>query len=215
MKADIKTKIQQIILRQPHSESETAHLMVLVRKYLDQLEDNNFFTLRFFCDWSVHSEIERSLPAMELLKQLNAKIVELKDTPDNDLLRIETTEIVSFKKLKEELNRFFEEIGIEDNYTIDEEKWKIFVVSFVDIISDCPLILSDPRKYKKAKEIYDEIVANPIGKGAHVSGLAISYVNDSIFKGDKNLSTGATLCLVLLLSDTTRIVIPLTREFLS
>jgi hypothetical protein len=216
MKANIKIKIEQISSKTvPLNESEVVHLMVLLRKYLEHAENNDFFVLKFFCDWSLHTAIDRSLPAMELLKKINSIINELKNTPNNDLIMNKITEIVSFQKLKAELKKFFEHTKIANTLISDENIWNSFVEAYIEVILDCPLILADLKRNKKSKQIYEEIVANPIKEGAHVVGFTLSYVNNSLFTGTKEPSLNNTLSLVLFTSDTTRLIIPLSKKFLS
>lgn len=124
------------------------------------------------------------------------------------------TEIVSFNKLKIELRKFFDHIEIPDELTKNTTKWNDFVGNFIEVILDCPLVLSTPKEYKKVKPIYEEIVSNPIKEGAWVVGFTLSYINNRFFKGVKEPFPNATLCLVLTTSDTTRLVVPLSKDFL-
>lgn len=216
MKADIARKITQLVSKsEALSESEVSHLMGLTRKYLefpnDELKDK-FLTLKFFCDWALHIAIDRSIPALEILVKLNDVIVELKKTPDNDLLIQEVTKIVSFPMLKAELRKFLLMLGIEDKLTTDTYKWGKFLERFIEIILDCVLILPDPPQSRRVKPYYDRIVSNPIKEGFWTIGLSISLVNESFFKALKDPSPNSLLCLILYASNTTKVVIPLAKS---
>lgn len=216
MKVDIVRKITLLVSKpELMSESEVLHLMTLTRKYLeypDQELKDKFLTLKFFCDWALHISIDRSIPALEILVKLNDVIVELKQTPNNDLLMQRVTKIVSFPLLKTELHKFFLVLGIEDKLTTDTYKWGNFLERFIEIILDCILILPDPPQSRRVKPYYDRIVSNPIKEGFWTIGLSISLVNDNFFKGLKDPSPSSLLCLILYSSDTTRVVIPLTKS---
>lgn len=215
MKESITLKIGQISSKiTPLSESEVAYLMILVRKYLEYTETQNYFVLKFFCDWSLHIVIDRSLPAMELLQKINVIINELKNVPNSELLD-KITEIVSFQKLKTEFDNFFQHSDIPKEIISNEKLWNNFVEKYIEIILDCPLILNDSRRNGRIKQIHAEIVANPIKEGAHIVGFVLSHVNNSFFQGSKVPSPNATLSLVLITSDTTRIVVPLSKNFLT
>lgn len=216
MKADIVRKITLLVSKpELMSESEVLHLMTLTRKYLeypDQELKDKFLTLNFFCDWALHISIDRSIPALEILVKLNDVIVELKKTPDNDLLMQRVTKIVSFPTLKTELHKFFLVLEVKDELTTDNYKWVKFLEKFIEIILDCVLILPDPPQPRRVKPYYDRIVSNPIKEGFWTIGLSISKVNESYFKALKILSPNSLLCLILYSSNTTRVVIPLTKS---
>lgn len=216
MKADIVRKITLLISKpEPMSESEVSHLMSLSRKCLEYPNEElkgKFLTLKFFCDWALHISIDRSIPALEILVRLNDVIVELKQVPNNDLLMQEVTKIVSFPMLRTELHKFFLVLGIEDKLTTDTYKWVKFLEKFIAIILDCVLILPEPPQSRRVKPYYDRIVSNPIKEGFWTIGLSISKVNESYFKALKILSPNSFLCLILYSSDTTRVVIPLTKN---
>jgi len=216
MLEDKKLKIEKIVNNTSFEECEVVYLMVLTRKYLEQLADegkNNFSVLKFFCDWSLHPAIDKSFHAMELLKQMNNLIVDLKATTDAKLIMDEITKVISFSKLRTEFQRFFKALGVSDSLTKSEDNWGAFVSTFIQVILDSPLILSGPKN-DKTKSIYEDIINNPIKKGAWLISLKLTYLNNSFFKGEKVPSLHATLCLVFLTSNTTRVVIPLSKDFL-
>lgn len=216
MKADIIGKITLLVSKpELMSESEVSYLMSLTRKYLEYPNEKlkgRFSTLKFFCDWALHISIDRSIPALETLVKLNDVIVELKKTPNNDLLMQRVTKIVSFPLLKTEFHKFFLVLGVKDELTTDTYKWVKFLEKFIEIILDCVLILPDPPQSRRVKPYYDRIVSNPVKEGFWTIGLSISKVNESYFKAVKILSPNSLLCLILYSSDTTRIVIPLTKS---
>src|SRR3989344_7015866 len=124
MLEDKKLKIEKIVNNTSFEECEVVYLMVLTRKYLEQLADegkNNFSVLKFFCDWSLHPAIDKSFHAMELLKQMNNLIVDLKATTDAKLIMDEITKVISFSKLRTEFQRFFKALGVSDSLTKSED----------------------------------------------------------------------------------------------
>lgn len=214
MKTDIERKIENIVQKENIlSESEVSHLLVLVRKHLERTRDSEFSVLKFFCDWSMHIEINRSLPALEILRKLNAVINELKRTPDNKQLIDRITEVISFQVLKQELTAFFGSIGIQDELFFN--KWRSFVQTYTNIVLDCPLVLPSSPRNKRQKLIIKEIVENPIKEGAWVIGFYLTTLRNSFFLGGIKPIKGKSLCLVLATKDTTRIVVPLSKVYLS
>lgn len=208
MKDDIKRKIQQAIVRKNLGERDVAHIMSLCRKYIEQLSDdekNKLNILKFFCDWTLHHLIDRASSAFEVIKEVNSAIYDLKLIPDNDLIINRITEIVSFSKLRIELKRFFNTIGIEDVLTKSDGSWNKFVNNYIKIVLDVPLLL--PEKLKG--NLKREILQKPLKEGAWIVGISISAVPQSFFKGSLKPQRKSYLCLTAWVNNTTRIVIPL------
>jgi len=146
---------------------------------------------------------------MEILKNLNDTLVKMKDTKNNNELLNGITNVISFLGLQKQLNEFFEMIGAKSFSNRDE--WTNFVRNYIEIVLNCPLIL--PEKInKKIRPYYDSIVSNPLKPGMWVIGFAISRPDKTIFAGTKVAIHTKFLSLVILTSDTTRIVAPLTGE---
>lgn len=208
MKDDIKAKIQKTVLRKNLGERDVAHLMPLCRKYIEQLSDkekSEFKLLNFFCDWTLHSVINRSSPAFELIKDVNSAIYDLKLVPGNDEIIRHISEIASFAKLRVELKRFLSSLKVKDTLTLKDESWVKFVKSYIKIILDVPLILSG----KLEKTLEKELIKKPLKEGTWIIGISISSVPQSFFKGSLKPQRKSYLCLIAWMSDTTKIVIPL------
>lgn len=215
MKDEIKEKITILLTKSvPLSESEVSHCMVLVRKYLERLSEPQqqpYTLLKFFCDWAMHVAIDRSIPAMEMLKRLNDQLVILKDETDSNRLTNGITEVVSFLDFKQQLVDLAIELGIAPEYVTDSERWQNFITNYVEIVLHCSLEL--PTKVNKTvMPYYQAITANPLKPGSWVIGFAIARPNETVFAGTKVAEYAKFLSLIILLSDTTRIVVPLTAE---
>lgn len=221
MKVDIKSKLDLLCQKEQNiTESEIVHIMVLVRKHLDYPDmemDKKFLTLKFFCDWSLHITIEYSIPAMQILVKLNDTIVRLKQTPNNDLLMKEITKVVSFPMLKDQLHKFLSSIGIDDKLTTITDNWLNFLEKYIEIIRDQVIAFPEDmsprnRSFRMLKPYYDQITSNPIKEGCWTIGLSLSLINESFFKAESIPSRNSLFCLILYASDTTRVVIPITKQ---
>ena len=210
MEHDIAKKIADLASRQdPLSESEVCHLMVLCRKYLEHLPDEErlrYSILRFFSNWTVHITIDRSQEGLEILKQLNDTLVELAPIASNEIVGGRLTKVLSFRQLRREVGALFERIGARDSIDGDQVRWETFVVHLIEIIRDCPLEVGDTDNMsRRARQLYEAIQANPVKQGCWVVGVAVVEVDYGQFlKGGKN-----EICLQILTSDTTRIVVPM------
>ncbi len=102
-----------------------------------------------------------------------------------------------------------ERIGVPNSIVGDQERWKAFVARLIEIIRDCPLEVGDTDSMsRRARALYETINANPVKQGCWVVGVAVVAADYSQFsKGGKN-----EICLQILTSDTTRIVVPMTAQ---
>ena len=213
MEHDVARKIRHLASRrEPLSESEACHLMVLCRKYLEHLSDEEqlrFRILRFFCDWAAHIMIDRSPEGMEILKRLNDTLVEVGPIASYEVVGGGLTEVLSFRQLRHEIGTVFERIGVPDSIDGDQNRWQTFIAHLIEIIRDCPLVVrAEDDMSRRARELYVAIKANPVKQGCWVVGVAVVEVDYGQFsQGGKN-----EICLQILTSDTTRIVIPMTAH---
>lgn len=215
MEDEIAEKINKLLVKGALlSESEVSHLMTLIRKYLDQLDDAKlakFTLLNFFCDWALHKKIDRSIPAMEILKNLNDTLVKTKNTSDLNEVLDSITGVISFLGLQKQLEDFFQMIGLQNKSLSGREEWINFIRNYIEIVLNCPLVL--PMKInRKIKPFYDAIITNPLKPGMWVVGFVISRPDKTVFAGTKVAILTKFLSLVILTSDTTRIITPLTGE---
>jgi len=216
MDSHIKAKIESI-LTPTLTESDVSYLMQLIRKRIESLsekEKEDFITLKFFCDWSAHTTIDRSLYAVKILSKVNSLIYDLQRVPDNNLIIEEVTKIVSFVELKKEIKKFFKKLGLKDTLTTNNDRWLNFVRCFTEIILGSPLTMPEGRIRKEFKPYLKKIQSKPLRQGVWIIGMAIVKIDKGFFEGDgKNRYGILLLCLILYLSNTTRICIPLSGSF--
>lgn len=216
MDSHIKQKIDSI-LSSSMTESDVCYLMVLIRKFIENLparEGKKFATLEFYCNWSVHTKIDRSLQALKLLSKGNSVIYKLRRVPNNNLIIKEITKIVTLMILKEEIKKFFKEFDINDNLTEHNDKWVNFVKCFIEIILGVPLSIPRGKTRKEFRPHLEKIYSKPMKKGVWIIAMAIVKLDKGFFEGDGKSRLGILLlCLIFKLSNTTRIVIPLSGNF--
>ena len=215
MENDIIEKIHKIVEGAGiQSESEVSHLMSLFRKIIEHLPENErrkYFILRFFCDWTLHIKIERSIAGIEILNRLNEILVEVKDATDNNVIITKIFEAVSFGSLCNEMSNLLNHLGLPSNLTLERNQWRQFLGFLVEIILDCPLKFPD-KKRGKVKEIYDKIVGNPLRNDMWVTELSIIKIDNQTLcrkiKGEKIPIGFPKIHLNILTSNTTRIIVP-------
>lgn len=124
MKEDIiSQKIRKELSIMPiDTEPRVMYLLVEIRKVLEH-ENNHGGLLRFYCDWVVHTKMDRN-PAQDVYNKISAG-------------NAESRQFISFEKLKCELREFL----IEKNLPTEliDKHWKSFEDKLVDILVDTPL----------------------------------------------------------------------------
>jgi hypothetical protein len=143
MKDDIGKKLSKLIESPVDEECKVVYLMVEIRKIIEhkrkELEEKTghryYPNLTFYCDWCVHVELSGSA-ARYYLKHIAA--LTNQDSGINDKI----FEFLSFKKFKKELNDFFEEYGLDS--ALFFQNWEMFLKVFIEVLADCPLLISDP-----------------------------------------------------------------------
>ncbi|TSC83896.1 MAG: Uncharacterized protein G01um101413_699 [Parcubacteria group bacterium Gr01-1014_13] len=203
MEDEIIRKIKEIIASDKTlTESQVAHLMVLMRKLIDKTKAENFQLLDFFCNWSVHTDMDRT-PALEILKRLNDLIVTTKDYGNTNLIIALVSAVISFKELRQEIKKLLSSAGIQTDSFDNISFWRNFAQKLIEILRDCPLQMpEDPGK--KSEKIIKQIEANQIKAGCWIKQVSIKVGPTPIL--------GQTIYLNILYSDTTIIALPFLFE---
>ena len=212
MQTDVARKITALASRRELlSESDVSHLMTLSRKYLEHMpreEREEYPFLKFFSNWALHITLDRSLEGMAILKRLNDTLAEVAPVPDNDLITRRITEILSFRQLRREMGGLFQRLEVPQAIDADQERWTNFAKHLIEIIRDCPLVFSE-KMTREARELYNATTANPLREGVWVIGVSVVEVDYGQFSGS---DPKMLLCVCVLLSNTTRIVVPMTAR---
>ena len=108
------------------------------------LESNSrvkqFPTLKFYCDWSLHSKIERSPFRIEILDKISE---EINSSVTKDFHAI-ITKIISVQNLREELIQLFDQYSLPVILFKINENWKNFLDVFVGLLIEKPIIRRIP-----------------------------------------------------------------------
>jgi hypothetical protein len=132
------------------TEAQVVYLMAAVRKLLEQrqpAEDEvmTFDYLKFYCDWTLHSELDGRM-AQKILRLFEAANLELKaggelrNLPDD--LNKQIGFISRMTYFERELTRFFEINGLPSLDVNRPDGFAHFLHLYAKVIEDCPLIMS-------------------------------------------------------------------------
>lgn len=134
LQAEINTKIRK--------ESQVVYLLAGIRKIFEQenIPSEDYFYLRFHCDWALHSKLDRK-PAQYVLRYFNSAHSKLLNgenlTSNSDLNKI--SKMDHFQK---ELSHFLRAYLITD-FSQSPEEWPQFLYLYTRVIEDIPLVIRD------------------------------------------------------------------------
>src|SRR3989304_3063344 len=135
-----------------NTEPQVVYLLAQIRKLIER--DNlraQFEKLNFHCDWVLHSKLDRSSVAKDILKKLDAAYpllnsgVRLSDLPEP--LTSEIKQILKFRFLEEELLKFLEAYRLPPLAEYSSDGWVRFLYLYGKVIEDIPLILSSETEH--------------------------------------------------------------------
>lgn len=123
-------------------ECHVLYLMVEFRKLLDHESDHrnngSFTLLRFYCDWSMHTDKEYITKSMKTV--IDEIYLDIKKQILNPSLKRDKSPIIKFlymDSLKSEMKIFLKKFKI--NNVIIEEGWINFVQNLVKILENQPI----------------------------------------------------------------------------
>lgn len=207
MEKELIKKIEKIIIKKEEiDEANICYLMILIRRILDKMpqsDQNQFLTLRFFCNWIAHTEITNSNTGLRILAKINDTLVTIKNSKDLIEIQTKMSNAIGFSVLRKELKLFFQKINIADTLVSTNNIWAVFVNNLIEIILDIPLAFLPLSELDKTKQkIYNRIAKNPIKIGAGIISAKISLIKYPPPRDE-------TMCLTIKTEDTTTVVIPL------
>lgn len=176
-KEEIIEKMNKFLTKYPvfTEDCHVVYLLVELRKLLDRDNDPNFLLVRFYCDWTVHTQKDRNI---EVIKEIVDKIDAcysasshhpIKDEGIFDFLNMNALKI----ELKELFNKHYLPISIFEN-----DSWSVFVDILTGVLSGQPIL--NPKAGIKWINII------PFGKGASTIDIKFSDGRtDSIAGGER------------------------------
>lgn len=160
----LKKNLESLLSKKNISRDDIELIFVRIRLILEKLNiKEEYSQLNFYCDWIVHPEINRPNKVIDLILNLNEKILK-----DFDLKKpIDIPSLIDPNKLSNELNIFFKEILKSNNYRINEQNWPSFFYLICEILINRPLKIPDnpPKSYQdKIEQIKNYSTSSGINK---------------------------------------------------
>lgn len=138
--------IDEVILKinnyvKPHlgelDEPLVVYLMVTVRKILDRefKKRKKFLLLRFYSDWTVHTEKTQNL---EIIKEVMDEVDKCVTSRGNTF-DVHSLKFIFMPELKTEMKELFKQFGLLEEL-FSEKKWFNFVDRFAQVLANQPLL---------------------------------------------------------------------------
>lgn len=189
-------KIQQLLKKNTLESDNILLILLRVRKELEHSgkNDNNLAILKFFCDWALHTKIDRSFAGSTVVSEIHKTVNRFKEQNTNQLFQ-EIPNIL-LTQLKNQLHIFLKENCLDVNIVNNSTEWKRFLYNLFEILEDIPVTLQLKHE--------DALKKKPLTPGVWINKISVVKSNLGGSRADE------TYCLEMTTSDTKKIIISLT-----
>ena len=157
-----------LIRSRPSAPSELVDTLRLTRLAIEKGDAKQRFpTLAMYCDWAVHSELDRNATAWELLKRLTATMHAVASNPDMNVVINEIGKGLSLATLRKDFVALFTEKQINTDLFTVPANWVMFQECLLNDLEGRPIGFPDDvttstkaRGYKVYKDMLDASAAN-------------------------------------------------------
>lgn len=213
MNNEVIQKIENIA-RAQLTESQVSHLFVLARKLIERVPKqnrSNFALLKFYCDWTMHSEIDRSKAGAQIIERIHNIIYNHIKKKDNANLLPELGSTLSMNTAREQLNQLvnqFRTLNVydENQNLFSETRWRELIPLWAEIVTHIPLRIN--RERKNLLNILDAIIKYPLKGTSVVDEIKIVRLPREVFP-DSKIEYQQIFCFMITTTDTTHIIAPL------
>jgi len=221
MTNEIVAKIEKISLTEisargrtlslsPLSESEVQHLFTLTRKLIEKVPDKDlskYALIKFYCDWTLHSEIDRSKAGAKIIMKVHDIIIDHLKKKDNSAFARDITNAFSLEDARRELNALVSWHGGKSE-VFSKDTWNTEIIpTLAEIITHTPIKIGDSSKLEK---ILEAIKLKPIKGSSIVEEIALIKVPSWTFKPSAPQNE-ITFCVQITTTDTTKFITPLIK----
>lgn len=134
-------QLQQLLQKPRLLKGEVAHLFSLIRVLLEEGKLKHAYpTLNTYCDWSVHSNLNRSEECLTILESLTNLFVKATTVGfvQNEI-HLEVNQILGINRLRAELIQILESSGLASMCAKNEDNWKGIFALLVQTLIERPL----------------------------------------------------------------------------
>lgn len=137
-----------------------------------------------YCDWAVHSSLDRNPNAWELLKRLDATVIAVASNTDMNVVGNQISSGLSLAMLRRDFVALFTEKHIDTSLFTVPENWVMFQQCLLDDLQGRPIGFPDDiatSTKAKGRKVYDEMIAGRLaGTIGPVRRVHISTENEAV-----------------------------------
>jgi hypothetical protein len=124
---------------EPLTEARVVYMLVCIRKIME-LDNSTLPSLRFHCDWALHSRLSRTEAAkiIKMFDNLEHALL-TGDETTADTARSELRRVVNYSAFRTELKQFLENHKLPTALSAFSARWICFWDTYLRVISDVPL----------------------------------------------------------------------------
>jgi hypothetical protein len=154
MQDEIVRKLGDELGRLLLRESQVLYIMAEIRKFIEREKDEGraeYALLEFFCNWALHIRVDRPHNAANIRLFLQA--FDFKDgmSLEEYLASKFFQDIMHLKVLKQQLQRFLRDRGLQSGLVDDHNWWSSFIYLYASIVSEVSM------EYTKGDLLPDEV----------------------------------------------------------
>jgi hypothetical protein len=131
-------KIGDTLVAGIENEQAVVYLLVEIRKLADR-DRYKDPVVRMFCNWVVHTDLANKGEGSTLF--LAALDKEIDDAVARNK-SINSLPVFRFETFRESLRQFLRHFKLPDQLVRVEKKWRLFIMLYASVVSECPIIFS-------------------------------------------------------------------------
>jgi hypothetical protein len=175
------SQISQLLNQSRIKKGEVAHLFSLIRVLMDQKQiKDKYPQLSFYADWSVHSNLDRSVECLSILESLTDLFIRAttKGFIDDEIHQA-IGAIISISAMRAQLLELLSDVGINSPAITEDANWRGIFSLFAQTLIERP-ILWPSKPNLKAKEIYERCCAKTRNSDFLVRKFEFRKINDQL-----------------------------------
>ena len=153
---DIAHKLSQELAQSITSERQVVYILVELRKLLEKkglLKEERFRALRFCCDWTVHSKLDRD--TAKTITELFDRYETMYRQEPIGVGQSGIPELVEFcehSRFRQQFITACQMVDIATATICNDDWWRGFLAQFSEVVRDCP-IEAKPRGTTYVKRV--------------------------------------------------------------
>jgi len=142
----IELQLATYMNRPPKNAAEIVYVFVKIRKFLEHSNlRNKLWMLTFFCDWLLHTKLERN-GARRILEMFDNKLERVNPAEPNRLYwKDDVLKILSLDILRNQLTDFLCQNHLPSVWAQDDFAWKEALGFYGEEVRDTPLTLTGAK----------------------------------------------------------------------